>query len=214
MGILLTRVAKATPKWNVRNGTGRTGGISMSVLSEFFVMSAVELPTRFPGWLAVRAEVSIREVVNPFTGKKTAEKTWLAAVDSVMPAAEPAVPDLGSVTRVAFRGIDHVKLAKLIMLMKGGDFKTRIEQLAQTRVDRARQIRRNGAASDRRRIRGGARGPRRLARRQDRRRMGEDRRNVACSIHGRRLRNRSLRVGKACPRAKLTAEGLYFYWSL
>jgi len=186
----------------------------MSVLSEFFVMSAVELPTRFPGWLAVRAEVSIREVVNPFTGKKTAEKTWLAAVDSVMPAAEPAVPDLGSVTRVAFRGIDHVKLAKLIMLMKGGDFKTRIEQLARPALIAPAKSDEMGlhriddefaaalAGLDDSRV---AKTAAECAKTEE---MWLARFTAAdCEIA-------LCELAKLAQRAKLTAEGLYFYWSL
>jgi len=102
----------------------------MSVSTEFFVMSAAELPTVFPGWLPVRPEAFTREVVNPFTGKTSVVKTWLPAVDPPVSAAETRVPEFGNVARRAFHRIDHVKLGQLLLIMSGGDFKTRIEQLA------------------------------------------------------------------------------------
>jgi hypothetical protein len=101
----------------------------MSVTSAFFVMPAAELRDLFPGWLPVRPEPTLSELVNPFTGKKSVVKVWLPAVDPAASAAEPGAPDLGGVARLEFRRIEHVKLAKLFVLMKGGDFTTRLEQM-------------------------------------------------------------------------------------
>jgi hypothetical protein len=39
-------------------------------------------------------------------------------------------PQLGDLARVGFRGIEHVKLGRLFVLMKGGDLITRVDQLA------------------------------------------------------------------------------------
>src|SRR5579863_2795064 len=67
----------------------------MSVLTEFFVASPDELPSRFPGWLPVRPEPSPCEVVNPFTGKKSVVMRWVpATAPTVGTGAESGAPDL------------------------------------------------------------------------------------------------------------------------
>jgi hypothetical protein len=102
----------------------------MSALTQFFVATPEELASHFSGWLAVRSEPTTCEMTNPFTGKKSVVTRWLPAVPPpVQPTGDSGVPNLEDLARVGPYRVDHVKLARLFVIMRGGALDNRIRQL-------------------------------------------------------------------------------------
>ncbi len=101
----------------------------MSVLTDFFVASPEELADIFPAWFAVADEPSIQEVENPFTGQKQTVTRWLPLGEypaNVAPDELP--PNYGQVEHCESNRVDHVKLARLNVLLSGGEVLERMQQ--------------------------------------------------------------------------------------